>query len=131
MLDREAKKKQTQKHKERGKEEGWDDRKNFIYVTVINCTYTKLIQNMLISKENRTFQLKEECFMQDDPVLLVICFPSLTLGNKAYILMNILNLLSMLCYVVREVNVVQKTSFIIEESMTASMKVGHCHMLEE
>lgn len=56
------------------------------------------------------------------------CFPSLTVGNKAYVLLNVLNLLSMLYYLVREVTVVLKTSFIIEYE---SMKVGHCHMLEE
>jgi hypothetical protein len=60
-----------------------------------------------------------------------IVFPHLTVGNKAYILLDVLNLLNMLYYLAREVIVILKTSFIIEESMTASMKVGHCHMLEE
>jgi hypothetical protein len=56
---------------------------------------------------------------------------SLTVGNKTYIILDILNLLSMLYCLVREGTVVLKTSFVMEESMAASMKVGHCHMLEE
>jgi hypothetical protein len=43
--------------------------------------------------------------------------------------LDVLNLLSMLYYLTRQVIVLPKTGFVAEESMTTSMKVGHCHEL--